>query len=324
MGENKFMKWLKDNIGNIIRGVVLFLFFLPAIGFWWSIFPKVNPDHINLSRLEVVKIIISLIGPILTFIVFQNTLKIQDRQIKKDEKNEVDNMFNSLLDLFLKKQQGHNEIEYINDAIFQDFNRFLNGYDHTKDDFSNEENGNLNLSNNNGFANSFKQPNIIEADINLIKYKNRTHVLNKQYKCIYNFSGPYFKVIHRIIKILNDSLEESKITEKEYKMYIGILRTQLSAEEFTFILFNSIYITRGIGLGIQLVGSGLFGDQTDFEINQHFPTPDVEKAYLKLFEITNDNIETRKKLVEEFEKLKKDSDKFKKTYSFADFYKSLN
>ncbi|MDT2869228.1 hypothetical protein, partial [Lactococcus lactis] len=57
-------------------------------------------------------------------------------------------------------------------------------------------------------------------------------------------------------------------------------------------------VKRGLGLGIELIGTNLFGDEKDFKIDQHFviPKPEIIQDDLSIF--TNDNegknIEKRK------------------------------
>lgn len=64
-------------------------------------------------------------------------------------------------------------------------------------------------------------------------------------------------MFHRIVKTLNEYYDDyNDFDVKRYTKYIGTLRTQISPAEFQVILFNSLYIKRGFGLGIQLIGSG--------------------------------------------------------------------
>lgn len=334
------------------------LVFLPYIGILIGYYSKVNGEKTNLSRLEFVKLTIALISPILTFIVFKNTLKMQEKtnedlkkQRETDKKLEINKDFNNLLNLFMKKQQfvmnkntdilnDHkdslltNDIEYINglndtspldyialqiNGSHTQFVSFSENYGY-KDDtiYSGKKTAVRNFEEEFAMLLSYiLYPNSVEL---IKKGQNRIAILNLQYESIYDFSGPYFKTIHRIIKLLNSKIDKKELLQNEYKMYIGILRTQLNSKEFIFILYNSLYITRGIGLGIQLVGTGLFGDGIDFDINQHFKTPDDEKEFLDIFLYSKKNIKLRKSLEIHFNTLKKKPDKFKKIVTFKDFY----
>ncbi len=62
--------------------VFVMLWKLPSFGLWYgaNVKDKVSPNAINISRVELLKILISLIAPILTFLVFMNTLSIQKKK----------------------------------------------------------------------------------------------------------------------------------------------------------------------------------------------------------------------------------------------------
>ncbi|HCD8823992.1 TPA: hypothetical protein NF033_001191, partial [Enterococcus faecium] len=109
---------------------------------------------------------------------------------------------------------------------------------------------------------------------------------------------------------------------KRYTKYIGTLRTQISPAEFQVILFNSLYIKRGFGLGIQLIGSGFFGDDFDFETNQHFETSINEQWFLSLSTVDSDNSIKRQKLSEYIKEL--GSVEYKKIANFESLYKLFN
>ncbi len=95
-------------------------------------------------------------------------------------------------------------------------------------------------------------------------------LLQNTFKTYHNELGPYFKVLHRIIKFLNMELENKRMSSEQYLFYIGWLRSQLNMDDFKLILLNAVYIPRGTGMGIELMGTGLFGDKYDLSINQHF------------------------------------------------------
>ncbi|MDS1011737.1 putative phage abortive infection protein [Lactococcus lactis] len=128
----------------------------------------------------------------------------------------------------------------------------------------------------------------------------------------------YFKIFHRILKSLNKRFDEKKLDESDYKNYIGILRTQLSSEELVVILINSLYVKRGLGLGIELIGTNLFGDEKDFKIDQHFviPKPEIIQDDLSIF--INDNEGKNIKKRKDYEK------KLKSIDNIAEFEDIMN
>jgi DNA-binding ferritin-like protein len=107
--------------------------------------------------------------------------------------------------------------------------------------------------------------------------------LQRTYKHYHNELGPYFKVLHRIIKFLNMELENKRMSAEQYLFYIGWLRSQLNIDDFKLILLNSVYIPRGTGMGIELMGTGLFGDRYDLSISQHFELSKSTKSTVEKY-----------------------------------------
>ncbi|MBD1223283.1 putative phage abortive infection protein [Virgibacillus halodenitrificans] len=107
--------------------------------------------------------------------------------------------------------------------------------------------------------------------------KDRYNTLNEfpyetvylKYSSQFKEISPFFRCFHRILKNLNEAYESGTISHKEYKGYISILRTQFKPSELEFILYNSVIMHRGTGLGIELIGTSFFGDKSDVLINQH-------------------------------------------------------
>lgn len=328
---------------NILFWVILALIVIAIIVIWqlpflaklyfklFSTF-KVNPTMINLSRLELLKICLSLIGPVLTFLVFRNTVNIQNeaREDRKKDKQEAENRrnlddanreFYSLLDLF-KRQQADNgtkkNISFLYRSICDNENSsFINNY--------NVRNGNLfDFS----ITLSPDKESTLAAETNKFYLQSRkmsneevaNFILFLQYDNTYNETTSYFKVFHRILKNLNKRLDEKALSDSEYSNYIGILRTQLSSEELVVLLVNSLYIKKGLGLGIELMGSDVFGDEKDFEVNQHFniPIPKIKSNDILIFVKNNKNIEERKKYQYRLENIT-DIDEFNRIINFKSF-----
>ncbi|OTO31564.1 putative phage abortive infection protein [Enterococcus sp. 3C8_DIV0646] len=299
---------------------------------------KVNDNFTRLSRLEFIKICVSVFGPILTVMVFLNTLKMQEKTEKKQEELElkqqeieknnqikeneiiqrelliqIDKEFYVLLDLFLKCKDNQNLIDkftFISEKVINDKTYgFINDYSFRKKS-SNFSGG---YKNDSDYLLSYWSLNDSSVkdlgfnnkeEINDLKYR----IINEQFEGSYRYTGNYFKILHRIIKTLNEYLDDktNKFTIKEYSKYIGILRTQITSNEFVGILYNSIYVKRGLGLGLQLIGSGLFGDKLDFKTNQHFETPDSELFYLLITDRTEENINIRIKRTKELADISKE------------------
>lgn len=289
--ENNIFK--KPWFWLVIAMMVLIIFLTVLSDMYAGLVPyKVNPKMINLNRLELLKIFLSLIGPYLTYLVFNNTVSIQE-QAKNDRKNDkkedekrrklddANREFYSLLDLF-KKEQEKSETKDSIERIFE-----------TVKDKNSEE----------------------LHDINAI--------INR-YTENYKVTSSYFKIVHRILKNLNKRLDEKQIGKGEYRNYIGILRAQLSSVELVVILVNSLFIKRGLGLGIELIGTNLFGDERDFKVNQHFDIPKglVTLEFLLIFvnDKEGNNIMRRIQYEEKLEKID-DIEKYESIKDFQSFIK---
>ncbi|MCT0439564.1 putative phage abortive infection protein [Lactococcus lactis] len=332
--KKRYYKDWRFWVGLVIAVAIFYC--LPALGKGYRFFfsEKVNPNNFSISRLELLQLGISLIAPILTYRVFRNTLKMQDEaksDREKDKKAEekrrniddANREFYSLLDLF-KKEQNKQDTK---DSISFLFDKAIN----SKDNYSFIKDYKIPLGNGTGFH--YYLPTRVkyfnESDIpkkytweNLSNQEKSELIISFQFDEVYNKMSSYFKIFHRILKNLNERYDEDKLDEREFKNYIGILRTQLSSEELVVILVNSLYIKRGLGLAIELIGTNLFGDENDFKIDQHFiiPEPKIVPDDLSIFinDIDGKNIEKRK----DYEKKLKSIDditKFEEIRNFKSF-----
>lgn len=365
--------------------IIIVLIILLLIGFFTVFLPqimtslsnchffstKVNNNITRLSRIEFIKICVSILGPVLTMMVFLNTLdmqmKTEEKQNKLEEKQDksekrraekeeelyqkdlllqIDHEFYSLLNMFIEIQKDQNVKTAVNVlqklAIFQENGfGFNNDYAFSPKDLTGsriqstiEKSGPLK-----GVVKyvTFKSFDISELmggysinpkDVVTNSHDTKVSILNEQYEEMQIYLGRYFKMFHRIVKTLNEYYDDNNdFDTKKYAKYIGTLRTQISPAEFQVILFNSIYIKRGIGLGIQLLGSGFFGDDFDFETDQHFETSVNEKWFLSLSTINNKNEENinsekRKELSKYISVYIKESDyeKYKRIDNFENLY----
>ena len=249
-------------IGTIflITLIVSGFFFLPSwIERYNSYdFVKVDANISHITRFDYLKVVISIISPILTFIVFRNTLRIQEAQRKEKKYEMTVTEFYKLLDIFSGIQDKEiDKIRNLKTVIEIDF----------------EDNG----------GNSIHWRN------NLLKSADL--VFKEQAKEV----GHYFRGLHRILKMLNMRLDSGFIDYEEYRFFIGILRVQITADEFFTIMINSLFAGTGFGLGIQMLGTGFF-DGVDilkdlnikefFGINA-FMNEDERKKEIRLKQTTN-------------------------------------
>jgi len=110
----------------------------------------------------------------------------------------------------------------------------------------------------------------------LIDEKSRKRIIEQVLNHHYSELGSYFRLFHRIIKYINDKLEENGETEKN--SYLGFLRATLNEEELLVIFYNSAYTKRGEGLLRELNKTTFFGTKEDIENNQHF---NLDKLFWK-------------------------------------------
>lgn len=248
---------------------------------------RADSSQMNLSRSEFLKILISLISPILSFWLLRNTIKIQDASLKRRNIDDVNRDFYGLIDIFGKQQTEVRDriSEFHENVIIKDGlkDRFNDGYKFLSSGIE------QNLYSYRVFSKATKNWNnkFILNERRLIEDRNYrvTYIINDQFNSVYYELSSYFKVLHRIIKSLNKKLEEEIIDDELYLDYIGLLRAQISSEELVMILVNSLYTYRGLGLGVELVGTDFFGDKRDFELEQHFefPAPQITNEHIGLF-----------------------------------------
>jgi hypothetical protein len=297
-------------LGFLVTSVIVITVVnLPSLAEWYRLLvhDKANPLQMNMSRSELLKILISLISPVLSFFVLKNTVKIQRESIIRRNIDDVNRDFYGLIGIFSKQQQEHKDmiLEFNDNAIIS-IGSFNIGYSQPG----------INPNQNNQYSYykwgkkeekwferciQANAPEMIDAD------ERVNFIINRQFDSVYHELSSYFKVLHRILKNLNEKLETRVITKKIYFNYIGILRAQISSEELVIILVNSLYAQRGLGLGIELVGSDFFGNERDFELEQHFefPEPQISSNDMSEFVLLKDNkmknrrIELRKALNQE-------------------------
>ena len=257
------LKWIEELVEVLKKrkksligvGIILLVvfYFLPEIGyfyFWLTSMVKVDSSKMNFSRLNLLQVLISILSPVLTFLVLMNSVANQkstnkrlDQQSEEAERRinseQVSNAFYKLLEVFtnIQKQVSIQKIkENIN-----------NLYSTNSWDFY-LENGYCSNDGRNHQLEWFLYESNIKEDI--IRYnsdeENMAIVVNMRFEELYAESSQYFKAFHRIVKILNVSLKNNKIDKEEYHSYIGILRANLSSNEMEILLINSLFVKRGL------------------------------------------------------------------------------
>lgn len=189
---------------------------------------KVSSSVSYVNRLEFLKLVISLVGPILTILVFYNTLRIQKEQQTDKKYDRTFTEFYKLLDIYAEtKKDAMNDVERILADIEQEYIKCSI----IPSAHSLEKNSNYNLC------------QLINISDNILK-KNSKSI------------GYYFRVVYGILKTLNQHLKNKDIDYEEYNSFIRIFRMQITTSEFILIDLNSSFAHTGFGLGVQIIGSG--------------------------------------------------------------------
>lgn len=111
------------------------------------------------------------------------------------------------------------------------------------------------------------EPNI---DLEITKKKNVVESAQDPYR---KQVGSYFRIFHRIIKYLNENVDDEQIK----KNYIGFLRANMNENQMAMIFYNISYTERGSGAIEELKGTGFFGEKcelNDIE-SAHFFSPET-------------------------------------------------
>lgn len=291
--------------------LLLLIIFLPYFEKFYNFLPfgifKVNKENFDLNRLELLKIGLSLVSPILAYFAFLNTIFIQkenERKQNKLEKEQEEMKKQQILDK--ENAQKKEQLIQLNNEFYQLLNLFLKIQKNC-------------LNYQQGSAKGFDLFNYIKGRMDQSKgYEDSIRQFTTTFNSFYSELGRYFKIVHRIIKTLNEYLDDNDhaLDYKQYNKYIGILRTQFSDNEFITILFNSLYVKRGLGLGIQLIGTGFFGNNIDLKSNQHFVSPKWANDFLPLTYFCDENKKYRYELSEKLDSNFGNSEEFENLFDF--------
>lgn len=99
----------------------------------------------------------------------------------------------------------------------------------------------------------------------------RKETVESVLSCHYDEVGSYFRLFHRIIKYINDNVEDLNIKNN----YLGFLRANVNQNEMLVIFYNAAYTKRGNGLLNELQKTTFFGTEEDIKNNQHFNTNEL-------------------------------------------------
>lgn len=100
----------------------------------------------------------------------------------------------------------------------------------------------------------------------LISENERKKIINTVSNSYYSDLGAYFRLTHRIIKYINDSVKEPK----ERNNYLGFFRSTIEENEILVIFYNAYYTERGEGLGKELSKTSFFGKKGELGENNNF------------------------------------------------------
>lgn len=193
----------------------------------------------------------------LTFIVFLRTIKVQEESSANQAKDRISKDFYEILKIFSEKQSNIIQIlKHESDEKIGAIHVSNNKYKLSKTGMTYKI-----------FYSTIQS--IVGVTINHQIEEERRNDTKEYFEKSYTKIGAYLKTFHRILKILNHGKENEIISLIEYRNYIGILRSQVSDKELAIIYNNAVYSSRGYGMALELIDSGLFGSQAEVEKNIH-------------------------------------------------------
>ncbi|MBK0038845.1 MULTISPECIES: putative phage abortive infection protein [unclassified Enterococcus] len=112
-----------------------------------------------------------------------------------------------------------------------------------------------------------RRPNI---ELKIEKKRQVVEVAQEPYR---RQVGSYFRIFHRIIKYLNENVDDKEIK----KNYIGFLRANMNENQMAMIFYNSNFTDRGYGAMKELKGTGFFGEKSELKDieSAHFFSPET-------------------------------------------------
>lgn len=109
--------------------------------------------------------------------------------------------------------------------------------------------------------------NLIEELEKYIMYKpdidleiaRKKQIVEHSQKYYHKHVGSYYRIFHRIIKYLNENVDDEEIK----KNYIGFLRANMNENQMAMIFYNITFTDRGSGAIEELKGTGFFGEKSE-------------------------------------------------------------
>lgn len=264
-----------------------------------------NTKRLNsIQIIESLKLVLLITTPILTMILFLNTINVQSLNSKNLGKDSMSKDFYNLLGLFKQEQEKSKDSL---DQLARKVKSYLTTIEwKTHQIEMNKVYPDQVILDRAYFS---KQcPNYLDYIYITEKNNCRNNIITlhesirsnfkdvkNNYEIHYPITGTYFRILHRLVKVINDRYENGIISEDERMMYIGILRAQLSIDELLVLLVNSLETSKGIGLGVELMGCSFFGDEIDIDNNQHFDCSSVYRDNLKKYFVHSINSEKERK-----------------------------
>lgn len=108
----------------------------------------------------------------------------------------------------------------------------------------------------------------------LIQQKQQVYEENHQ-RCT-----QYFRELELILRLLNRSLDQGKITLEDYDTALATLRNEFSHEELLLVLIYSVFIPEGCGLGVELVGTKFFGNELEIFSQSYLSVPELLSEFI--------------------------------------------
>lgn len=94
-----------------------------------------------------------------------------------------------------------------------------------------------------------------------LEEERKKDVVEKAQVSYHKQVGSYFRIFHRIIKYLNENVDDREIK----KNYIGFLRANMNENQMAMIFYNIYYTARGVGAIDELKETGFFGEKNELK-----------------------------------------------------------
>lgn len=243
-----------------------------------------------------IKLSIDVVAPMLTILLFFRTIQTQQEATEVSRKADINQNFYKLLDVFLINrreltsntpqtvfrefaewnQEGNlSNLFFLEKALKENEDKFL--YTDLKYDT--------------GLENEEQQ-----AELSCCLRKMQT-----QYDENENQVSSYLKSLLRMMRLLNKAIENRIIDNETYFMYINIITSQLTEDEFITILYNCLFVEKCCNLAIEMLNTSFFGDREELENNQNFKLMNpLSPIVFKYFVSTKENYSNRIFIREKF------------------------